>query len=141
MGKSHNSLQVRHLDAGSCNGCEQELTAVLNRVYDMQQWGIDLVASPRHADALVVTGPVSDTMMRPLKTVWEAVPGPKRLIALGDCACGCGVFQNAYASHGGLEQALGQKPDLVIHGCPPSPQDIVNALKSLNSTGPTKDES
>jgi Ni,Fe-hydrogenase III small subunit len=104
----------------------------MNRMYDMQQWGIDVVASPRHADALIVTGPVTDTMKQPLMTVWEAIPGPKRLIALGDCAAGCGVFQTAYGSHGGVKSAMQQEPALVIHGCPPTPQDILDALKTMN---------
>lgn len=127
MKKTNKSLQFRHLDAGSCNGCEQELNALTSGFYDIQQQGVDIVASPRHADALVVTGPVTDTMLRPLRKVWEAVPGPKRLIALGDCAAGCGVFQAAYASHKGVVGAL-QEPDVVVWGCPPNPQDIFDQL-------------
>lgn len=126
MSRPMKSLQLRHLDAGSCNGCEQELTALTSRYYDLQQYGIDLVASPRHADALVVTGPVTDTMKKPLEKVWQAVPESKWLVALGDCAAGCGVFQKAYASHGGVA-----KPDLVIAGCPPRPQDILDKLNQF----------
>lgn len=134
MRKQVKSLQFRHLDAGSCNGCEQELTALTSRYYDIQQFGLDLVASPRHADALVVTGPVTDTMKEPLQKVWAAVPRPKRLVALGDCAAGCGVFQAAYACHGGVATAL-ETPDLVIRGCPPHPQEILEQLKSLQING------
>lgn len=124
------SLQVRHVDAGSCNACEQELTALTSRFYDMQQFGLDLVASPRHADAVIVTGPVTDTMRPALQKVFEAVPEPKWLIALGDCAAGCGVFQSAYASHGGVEFAL-NPPDIVIRGCPPHPDHILDRLRRI----------
>lgn len=127
MAKSCKSFQIRHLDAGSCNGCEQELNALTSRFYDIQHLGIDIVASPRHADALAVTGPVTDTMIKPLQKVWDAVPGPKSLIALGDCAAGCGVYQMAYASHGGVAAAF-REPDIVIRGCPPKPQDILDQL-------------
>jgi Ni,Fe-hydrogenase III small subunit len=131
------SLTLRHVDAGSCNGCEQELTAVTGADYDLQRFGLDLVASPRHADVLIVTGPVTDTMRRPLDRDWQAVPEPKRLVALGDCAAGCGVFQTAYASHGGVAAALG-RPDAVIPGCPPDPATIVASLRHLQqaATGP-----
>lgn len=124
------SLQMRHVDAGSCNACEQELSALLGRAYDIQQFGLDFVASPRHADALVVTGPVVDTMKPALAKVWEAIPGPKWAVAIGDCAAGCGVWQRAYGSHGGLASGL-QSPDLVIQGCPPSPQYILSQLLRL----------
>lgn len=124
------SLQLRHVDAGSCNACEQELAALLGGTYDIQQYGIDFVASPRHADALLVTGPVSDTMKQPLKKVWEAVPRPRRLIAVGDCAAGCGVCQSMYASHGSVESGL-EPPDVVIKGCPPDPTHILKQLRKL----------
>ncbi|MDA8194306.1 MAG: oxidoreductase [Thermaerobacter sp.] len=126
MSHTRKSLQIRHVDAGSCNGCEQELTALTSRAYDLQRYGLDLVASPRHADALLVTGPVTDTMAAALSKVWDAVPNPKILIALGDCARGCGVFQAAYASHGGVKGA-----QLQIPGCPPEPGPILAALKTL----------
>ncbi|RIV20272.1 oxidoreductase [Alicyclobacillaceae bacterium I2511] len=134
------SLQLRHLDAGSCNGCEQELTALTSQAYDISQFGIDLVASPRHADALVVTGPVTDTMIKPLQKVWEAIPRPKRLVALGDCAAGCGVFQKAYACHGGVASAFGS-PDLVIRGCPPQPTEMLEQLKRFQNNSQTATES
>ncbi len=124
------SLQLRHVDAGSCNACEQELSALLSKEYDIQQYGIDFVASPRHADALLVTGPVTDTMKTALAKVWEAVPRPRRLVAIGDCAAGCGVCQDAYASHGGVASSL-ESPDLIIRGCPPTPEHILNQLRRL----------
>ncbi|WP_053958845.1 NADH-quinone oxidoreductase subunit B family protein [Sulfobacillus thermosulfidooxidans] len=124
------TLQARHVDAGSCNGCEQELTHLSNRVYDFQHLGLDIVASPRQADTLIVTGPVNDTMYLALHTVWEAVPSPKWLVAIGDCAAGCGVFQSAYASHGGVAKAL-RTPDVVVKGCPPEPRQILDALNQL----------
>jgi len=130
MRRHTKSLQLRHVDAGSCNACEQELAALLGAGYDVQQFGIDFVASPRHADALVVTGPVTDTMKEAVAKVWEAVPRPRRLVALGDCAAGCGAYQTAYASHGGVESGLGT-PDLVIRGCPPNPQVILERLRNL----------
>lgn len=133
MGRHSRSLQCRHLDAGSCNGCEQELNALTGSLYDMQRVGLDIVASPRHADALIVTGPVSDTMMAPLKAVWAALPRPKRLVALGDCAAGCGVFQGAYATRGGVEDSLRQ-PDFVIRGCPPRPAEILEGLTAVMDT-------
>ena len=134
MRRQAKSLQLRHVDAGSCNGCEQELTALTGRHYDMQQFGIDLVASPRHADALVVTGPVSDTMKEAARRVWQAVPGPRRLVALGDCAAGCGVFQAAYASHGGVAAGLAA-PDVVIRGCPPQPREILEQFRRMQRDG------
>ena len=130
MNQRKKSLQLRHVDAGSCNACEQELTALLSKDLDIQHYGIDVVASPRHADALVVTGPVTDTMQPALKKVWDAVPKPRQLIAIGDCAAGCGVFQKAYASHGGVESAL-EKPDLTIRGCPPDPAKILDMLREM----------
>ncbi len=124
MSKSIKALQIRHVDAGSCNGCEQELTALTSRDYDMQRYGLDIVASPRHADALLVTGPVTDTMAPPLEKVWEAIAAPKARIAFGDCAMGCGIFQRSYTSHGGLADS-----DLEIPGCPPEPGPALSVLR------------
>lgn len=123
MAKRIRTLQVRHVDAGSCNGCEQEITALTGRDYDIQRFGLDIVASPRHADALLVTGPVVDTMFRSVGRVWEAIPAPKIRIAFGDCAAGCGVFQESYASHGGFKD-----PDIVIRGCPPAPGKVLDLV-------------
>ncbi len=129
MSKSIRALQIRHVDAGSCNGCEQELTALTSGYYDIQRHGIDLVASPRHADALLVTGPVTDTMALAVKKVWEAIPSPKLRIAFGACALGCGVFQNGYASEGGVKEA-----DLEIPGCPPEPERALAILRDWMRT-------
>ncbi len=123
------TLQIRHVDAGSCNGCEQELTALTSSAYDWQQFGIDIVASPRHADALLVTGPVSDTMVRSVAQVFTAIASPKIRIAFGDCAAGCGVFGSAYAVSGQLPQ-----PDLVIRGCPPEPEKSLAELRQWMQT-------
>lgn len=128
MSQLRRSLQIRHVDAGSCNGCEQELTALTSPVYDIQQFGIDIVASPRHADALLVTGPLSDTMVRPVERVWDAIPKPKIRIAFGDCAAGCGVFEDSYGTHGGLSDA-----DIVIHGCPPEPGMALKTIRQWMS--------
>lgn len=130
MNHQAKSLQLRHVDAGSCNACEQELGALLGKDYDIQKYGIDFVASPRHADVLMVTGPVTDTMKPAIAKVWEAVPKPHRLVAVGDCAAGCGVCHTAYASHGGVNSGL-ERPDLVIHGCPPSPEFILLQLRRV----------
>ncbi|TAN30357.1 MAG: oxidoreductase [Actinomycetota bacterium] len=125
MSKPVRSLQIRHVDAGSCNGCEQELTALTGRDYDMQRYGLDIVASPRHADAMLVTGPVTDTMARSVERVWQAISVPKIRIAFGDCAAGCGFSQDSYASHGGLND-----PDLTIAGCPPEPGKALSLLRA-----------
>nr|NNM89311.1 oxidoreductase [Bacilli bacterium] len=127
MDKKMKSLQLRHVDAGSCNACEQELTALLGKDYDVSRYGIEFVASPRHADALIVTGSVSDTMKPALVRVFEAVSTPKGLIVIGDCALGCGVDRRAYASHGGVQHVV--QPDLSVAGCPPTPQEIVKRLQ------------
>ncbi|MCL6562483.1 MAG: oxidoreductase [Firmicutes bacterium] len=124
MVKAVRSLTIRHVDAGSCNGCEQELTALTGPDYDLQRYGLDIVASPRHADALLVTGPVTDTMFLPMLRVWEAIPAPKVAIAFGDCAAGCGAFQHCYASHQGLAAA-----DIVVRGCPPEPGEALEVLR------------
>jgi len=131
------SLQFRHVDAGSCNGCEQELTALTGPDYDIQQYGLEFVASPRHADALLVTGPVVDSMVRPVARVFQAMGSPKFRIAFGDCAAGGGVFATCYATHGGLSQ-----PDLVIPGCPPTPEAAVRQIRAwLAARGTRADDS
>ena len=123
------SLQVRHVDAGSCNGCELEVASAFGPVYDGERFGVRLVASPRHADALLVTGPVTKNMAVPLAKTWEATPSPKMVVALGDCALGCGVFQGGY----GVEGAVGDvvPVDVGIPGCPPDPTAILSALRRL----------
>lgn len=121
------SLQVRHVDAGSCNGCESELAAAFGPVYDAERFGVRLVASPRHADALTVTGPVTHNMVEPLRNTLEATPGPKFVIALGDCALNRGVFAGGYGVAGSVSDIV--PVDMEIAGCPPTPAAIVAALR------------
>lgn len=124
------SIQVRHVDAGSCNGCEIEIASAFGPVYDLERYGVRLVASPRHADVLLVTGPVTHNMADPLVKAYEAMPSPKRVIALGECAINCGVFSGAYGVAGQVSDFV--PVDLVITGCPPSPQDIIAGLRQLS---------
>src|SRR6478735_3314468 len=121
------SVQVRHVDAGSCNGCEVEIGAAFGPVYDAERYGARLVASPRHADALLVTGVVTRNMAEPLKRTFEAVPDPKVVVAVGDCARNCGVFARAYGVIGAVGDVL--PVDLEIPGCPPRPEAIVDAVR------------
>lgn len=123
------SLQIRHVDAGSCNGCEIEIGAAFGPVYDAERYGARLVPSPRHADALLVTGPVTRNMADPLRITYEATPAPKRVIALGDCARNCGVFADAYGVEGPVSDII--PVDVEVPGCPPSPEAIVDALRGL----------
>jgi Ni,Fe-hydrogenase III small subunit len=125
----HGSLQVRQVDAGSCNGCEAEFAAAFGPVYDVERFGVRLVASPRHADALVVTGPVTRNMAVPLVKTLEATPGPKLVIALGDCARDCGVFAGGYGIAGSVADIV--PVDIEIPGCPPSPDVIIAALRRI----------
>jgi Ni,Fe-hydrogenase III small subunit len=120
------SLAIRHVDAGSCNGCEHELGAVMNPYHDLQRYGLDIVASPRHADILLITGPVTTRMTSALGTAYDAMPEPRLVAALGDCALGCNVL-GARATHaGGLESVLAV--DIRIPGCPPTPDAIAEHL-------------
>lgn len=123
------SIQIRHVDAGSCNGCEIEIGAAFGPVYDVERYGARLVASPRHADVLLVTGPVTRNMADPLRITYEATPAPKRVIALGDCARNCGVFAGAYGVQGPVSDII--PVDIEVPGCPPSPESIVAALRGL----------
>ncbi|HKS48577.1 MAG TPA: NADH-quinone oxidoreductase subunit B family protein [Amycolatopsis sp.] len=123
------SVQVRHVDAGSCNGCEVEIGSAFGPVYDAERYGARLVASPRHADALLVTGPVTRNMAQPLKRTHHAVPGPKLVIAVGDCARNCGVFAGAYGVVGAVSDVV--PVDVEIAGCPPRPEAIVEGLRKL----------
>lgn len=120
------SLKLRHLDVGSCNACEGELTALLNPFYDVQRFGIDLVASPRHADGLLVTGPVSRHLEEALRLTDEATPRPRLVIAIGDCACDGGFCASSFAVAGGVTNMLAV--DVRIPGCPPRPDAIVEGL-------------
>lgn len=125
------SIQVRHVDAGSCNGCEVEIASSFAPVYDLERYGVRLVASPRHADVLLVTGPVTRNMVDPLVKAYQAMPSPKRVVALGDCARDCGVFAGAY----GVQGAVGDfvPVDVTVSGCPPEPEAIIAALRGLSS--------
>ena len=123
------SLAVRHVDCGSCNGCEHELILASSPYTDLQRFGIGIVASPRHADVLLVTGPVTTRMRTPLLTAYAAMPEPRRVVALGDCAIGCGVLGSPEDIVGPVEDVL--RVELRIPGCPPSPDAIAAALLEL----------
>ena len=123
------SVQIRHVDAGSCNGCEVEIGSAFGPVYDVERYGARLVASPRHADVLMVTGPVTRNMAVPLRRTYEAVPEPKVVVAVGDCARNCGVFAGAYGVVGPVSEVV--PVDVEIAGCPPRPEEIVTAVRRL----------
>lgn len=125
-GTEHRWLGIRHVDAGSCNGCEHELGLITNPLHDIQRFGLDIVASPRHADILLVTGPVTTRMAKPLQTAYQAMPTPRLVAALGDCALGCNVLGDPAEMLGSLEAAL--PVDIRIRGCPPSPETIASEL-------------
>ena len=120
------SLALRHVDAGSCNGCEHELQNVSNPYYDLARFGLSLVASPRHADVLLITGPVTTRMVEPLKRAYEAMPQPRLVAALGDCALGCNVLGLGSELVGSVERVL--PVDIRIPGCPPTPAAIAAAI-------------
>ncbi|HEV2278442.1 MAG TPA: hypothetical protein VGS02_09715 [Acidobacteriaceae bacterium] len=127
------ALCIREVDAGSCNGCELEIHALNNPYYNLEGLGIRFVASPRHADLLLVTGPVSVNMEQALKRTWEAMPEPRLVIAIGDCgACG-GVFGRSYASRGGVASVI--PVDLTIPGCPPGPTAILEGILRVAGAG------
>ncbi len=123
------SLQIRHVDAGSCNGCEVEISGAFGPVYDAERFGARLVASPRHADALLVTGVVTHNMAQPLRNTLAATPAPRVVIACGDCALNRGVFADAYGVAGAVGDVV--PVDVEIPGCPPTPEQIVAALRSV----------
>lgn len=123
------SLQIRHVDVGSCNGCEVEIASAFGPVYDAERFGARLVASPRHADALLVTGVVTRNMVEPLRNTLAATPAPRLVIACGDCALNRGVFKDAYGVVGAVGDIV--PVDVEIPGCPPRPSDIIAALRSV----------
>ncbi len=123
------SVQVRHVDAGSCNGCEIEVAGAFGPVYDAERYGARLVASPRHADVVMVTGVVTRNMLEPLRRTVDATPRPRLVLAVGDCARNCGVFSEGYGVAGAAHDAV--DVDLEVPGCPPEPKDIVEALRRV----------
>jgi Ni,Fe-hydrogenase III small subunit len=120
------SLAIRQVDAGSCNGCELEITGLTGPHYDLERFGLHFVASPRHADCLLVTGPVTRNMAEALRRTWEATPDPKLVVAVGDCGLDGGLFRASYAVVGGVADVV--PVDAVIPGCPPSPAALLAGL-------------
>jgi Ni,Fe-hydrogenase III small subunit len=120
------ALAIRQVDAGSCNGCELEITGLTSPVYDLERFGLHFVASPRHADMLLVTGPVTRNMEVPLRKTYEATPAPKIVVAVGDCAQTCGVFKGSYAIAGSVDTVI--PVNVFVRGCPPEPADILRGI-------------
>jgi Ni,Fe-hydrogenase III small subunit len=120
------SLAIREVDAGSCNGCEIEISGLTGPMYDSERFGIHFVASPRHADLLLVTGPVTRNMEIPLRKTWEATPDPKVVVAVGDCAKDCGVFAGGHGVVGSVDRVI--PVDAFVPGCPPEPADILRGI-------------
>jgi Ni,Fe-hydrogenase III small subunit len=123
------SLSIREVDAGSCNGCELEIHALSNAFYDLERFGLRFVASPRHADVLMVTGPVTKNMREALERTFNATPDPKWVVAVGRCAADGGMFAGSYAVVGGVKDVI--PVDLHIAGCPPSPTELLKGLLAL----------
>ena len=123
------SLSIREIDAGSCNGCELEIHALNNAYYDVERFGFRFVASPRHADVLMVTGPVTKNMREALERTYNATPDPKWVVAVGDCAANGGIFAGSYAVAGGVKDVI--PVDLHIRGCPPRPAQLLQGLLAL----------
>src|SRR4051794_10700162 len=126
------SLSIRQVDAGSCNGCELEIHALSNAFYDLERFGLHFVASPRHADVLLVTGPVTKNMREALERTWRATPDPKWVVAVGDCGADAGVFAGSPAVVGGVSAVI--PVDMVIRGCPPTPVQLLQGLLALFKT-------
>src|SRR5437660_4348627 len=123
------SLSIREVDAGSCNGCELEIHALSNAFYDLERFGLRFVASPRHADVLLVTGPMSKNMREALERTYNATPDPKWVVAVGDCAVDGGIFAGSYAVIGAVNDVV--PVDLHLRGCPPRPTDLLAGLLAL----------
>ncbi len=120
------SLTIRQVDAGSCNGCELEIHAINNPIYNCERYGIHFTASPRFADMLLVTGPVTRNMEIALRRTYNATPPPKLVVAVGDCGCNGGIFGESYASLGGIDKVI--PVDVIIPGCPPTPVALLNGI-------------
>ena len=127
------ALTIRHIDAGSCNGCELEIHALANPYYNIEGLGIRFVASPRHADLLLVTGPVSKHMAIALKRTYDATPDPKLVVAVGDCGCSGGIFGESYASLGRVSNVI--PVDVAIPGCPPAPATLLQGILAAITVG------
>ena len=122
------SLHIRHVDSGSCNGCDFEMSMLLSPIYDIQRFGVDFVASPRHADMLMITGGVTRHLAEAVQKTYNAAAAPKVVLAVGSCACGGGIVGHNYANHGGVDKIV---PVLVyIPGCPPRPQALIEGILS-----------
>src|ERR1700739_3849821 len=130
------ALCIRHIDAGSCNGCELEIHALNNPLYNLEGLGIRFVASPRHADLLLVTGPVSKHMEVALRRTYDATPDPKLVVAVGDCGCTGGIFGESYASCGRVANVI--PVDVAVPGCPPSPTDLLKGILAALSRSPAR---
>jgi Ni,Fe-hydrogenase III small subunit len=130
------ALAIREVDAGSCNGCEIEISGLTSPIYDSERFGIHFVASPRHADMLLVTGPVTRNMEIPLRKTYEATPDPKLVVAVGDCAQSCGVFRGSYAVAGSVDQII--PVDVFVPGCPPEPAAILRGILAALDRLPTR---
>jgi Ni,Fe-hydrogenase III small subunit len=135
LGVLGRALCIRHIDAGSCNGCELEIQALNNPLYNLEGLGIRFVASPRHADLLLVTGPVSRHMEGALRRTYEATPDPKLVVALGDCGCTGGIFGASYASLGSVSNVI--PVNVAVPGCPPTPTRILQGILTAISTSLT----
>ena len=127
------SLAIREVDAGSCNGCELEIHALNNAFYDLERFGLRFVASPRHADVLLVTGPVTRNMREALERTYQATPDPKWVVAVGDCAADGGIFAGSYAVAGGVDAVV--PVDLHVRSCPPTPLQLLQGLLALLQQG------
>jgi Ni,Fe-hydrogenase III small subunit len=130
------AVAIREVDAGSCNGCEIEITGLTSPVYDLERFGLHFVASPRHADMLLVTGPVTRNMEVPLRKTYEATPAPKLVVAVGDCAKHCGVFKGSYAVIGSVADVI--PVDAFVPGCPPEPAEILRGILAALGRLPQK---
>ncbi len=137
LGLFGGSLAIRHVDAGSCNGCELEIHMLNNAYYNIEGLGIKLVASPRHADLLLVTGPVSRNMEVALKRTYDATPEPKLVVATGDCGCSGGIFGESYASCGRVSNVI--PVDVAVPGCPPTPIALLQGILTAVSPGGRRD--
>ncbi len=133
LGMFAGSLAIRHVDAGSCNGCELEIHMLNNPYYNIEGLGIKFVASPRHADLLLVTGPVSRNMEVALKRTYDAMPAPKLVVAVGDCGCNGGIFGESYASRGRVANVIAV--DVAVPGCPPTPTALMQGILTAISAG------